>query len=80
VYIYRVILALVVVVAKDSPSLNVHIMSDDAVAHKVEMSDGTSFKQHGSERRFHISFSQQPKALLPEKEILLDGLRIIQSY
>ena len=52
VHIHDVVIALVIVVAEDGSRLDIHIMTDDAVAHEVEMGDGTSFLQH---RGLHLT-------------------------
>jgi len=51
-HIHRVVVALVIVVAENGTSLHVHTQTDYAVAHEIEMSDGTAFEQH---RRLHLA-------------------------
>ena len=45
-HVHRIILALVIVIAENGPSLDIHVMPDDAVTHEVEMRNSTAFKQH----------------------------------
>ncbi len=50
--IHRVVLALVIVVAKDSPCFNIHVVANDAITDEFEMGNSTTFEQH---RGLHLA-------------------------